>query len=259
MKIRKNQAVKLLKAMGAKHPETWTPGRIVTSLTAMAEMEDVPDLEKREHDLLLEIIDTLDNDQLLEIVEPEPKKEAAAPELEAEKEIEEAVKEDTVSSIIEDLTSEEPEPAPEVAEVAETADSLSLDSVAEMITEPWKFANSAALSCFEQAASLVCLGIQALMVNETETPEKKCSEHCTKTPSVKKEKKEKIGKDRFGSRLGSNGAKINEQLSTEPKLMSELCVEAGFDAKKNFHGHLRKLVDVGLVIREGKEFYLEED
>ncbi|HIJ53840.1 MAG TPA: hypothetical protein HPP66_11895 [Planctomycetes bacterium] len=67
-----------------------------------------------------------------------------------------------------------------------------------------------------------------------------------------KKRREGRGTDRFGSRLGSNQAKINAVLSTEPKTMKTLVEEAGFSS--TYYGHLGRLIEKGFVEKTDRGF-----
>jgi len=60
------------------------------------------------------------------------------------------------------------------------------------------------------------------------------------------------GTDKFGSRLGSNKAKINAVLSTEPKMMKTLVQEAGLSG--GYYGHLNRLIEKEFVEKTDKGF-----
>ncbi len=60
------------------------------------------------------------------------------------------------------------------------------------------------------------------------------------------------GTDNFGSRLGSNQAKINAVLSTEPKTMKTLVEEAGLSS--TYYNHLKSLIEKGFVEKTEKGF-----
>ncbi len=60
------------------------------------------------------------------------------------------------------------------------------------------------------------------------------------------------GTDRFGSRLGSNKAKINAVLSKTPKTMTMLMKEAGVPSA--YYQHLNRLIEKGFVEKTGKGF-----
>jgi len=60
------------------------------------------------------------------------------------------------------------------------------------------------------------------------------------------------GTDKFGSRLGSNKAKINAVLSTEPKMMKTLVQEAGLSG--GYYNHLKSLIEKGFVEKTDKGF-----
>ena len=64
--------------------------------------------------------------------------------------------------------------------------------------------------------------------------------------------KERRGTDKFGSRLGSNQAKINAVLSTEPKMMKTLVQEAGLSG--GYYNHLKSLIEKGFVEKTDKGF-----
>jgi len=64
--------------------------------------------------------------------------------------------------------------------------------------------------------------------------------------------KERRGTDKFGSRLGSNKAKINAVLSKEPKSMKTLLKEAGLSNTQ--YGHLKSLIEKGFVEKTDKGF-----
>jgi hypothetical protein len=58
--------------------------------------------------------------------------------------------------------------------------------------------------------------------------------------------------DKFGSRLGSNKAKINAVLSTEPKMMKTLVQEAGLSG--GYYQHMKSLIEKGFVEKTDKGF-----
>jgi len=71
-----------------------------------------------------------------------------------------------------------------------------------------------------------------------------------------KRKREGRVTDRFGSRLGSNQAKINAVLSTEPKTMKRLMEEAGLSS--TYYSHLKSLIEKGLIEKGDKGFKTKE-
>jgi len=58
--------------------------------------------------------------------------------------------------------------------------------------------------------------------------------------------------DNFGSRLGSNQAKINAVLSKEPKTMKTLVEEAGLSS--TYYNHLKRLIEKGFIKKTDKGF-----
>ena len=60
------------------------------------------------------------------------------------------------------------------------------------------------------------------------------------------------GADKYGYRLGSDRAKINAVLSTEPKTMKTLVQEAGLS--DTYYQHLKRLVEKGFVEKTDKGF-----
>jgi hypothetical protein len=67
-----------------------------------------------------------------------------------------------------------------------------------------------------------------------------------------KRKPEGRGTDRFGSPVGSNQAKINAVLSTEPKTMKTLVDEAGLSG--TYYQHFKRLIEKGFVEKTDKGF-----
>ena len=84
---------------------------------------------------------------------------------------------------------------------------------------------------------------------------KKTSKKEKRKTAPKKEKKN-VDKnvDKFGSRKGSNTAKINKVLSKKSKGMATLVEEAGL--KGTFYNHLNKLVEKGVVTKSDKGYKL---
>jgi predicted transcriptional regulator len=74
------------------------------------------------------------------------------------------------------------------------------------------------------------------------------------------EEKKKLGKkseskkDRFGSRIGTNNAKVNACLSNKPKTMAELTKEAKIEG--TVYTHLGNLIEKGIVEKSEKGFKL---
>lgn len=66
--------------------------------------------------------------------------------------------------------------------------------------------------------------------------------------------KSQHGVDKYGSRLGSNRAKINEKLTSKPKTMTQLVKEANLDPAQTHYNHLDKLVEKGLVEKTGEGY-----
>lgn len=60
-----------------------------------------------------------------------------------------------------------------------------------------------------------------------------------------KPKKEKAETDKYGFRLGTETAQMNEVLSRKPKSMSELVQEAGL--KRGLYGHIKRMISKGHV------------
>jgi formylglycine-generating enzyme required for sulfatase activity/serine/threonine protein kinase len=63
----------------------------------------------------------------------------------------------------------------------------------------------------------------------------------------------KAGRDRFGSRLGSDRARANAVLTAEPKSMARIVKEAGLD--RTVFKHMNRLAEKGLVVKT-KEGYV---
>ena len=66
--------------------------------------------------------------------------------------------------------------------------------------------------------------------------------------------KEKKGLDKFGSREGSNAAKINAALSKKPKKMKQLTSEAKVSG--THYDHLKHLIEDGFIKKSEKGFAL---
>lgn len=62
------------------------------------------------------------------------------------------------------------------------------------------------------------------------------------------------GKDRFGSRIGTNNSKVNACLTGTPKTMTQLVKEAKIEG--TVYSNLNKLVKAGYVQRTEKGFKL---
>ncbi len=69
--------------------------------------------------------------------------------------------------------------------------------------------------------------------------------------------KEPVDRDRFGSRLGSNKAKANAVLTTEPKAMAQIVQEAGLPA--TMYNHLNRLASKGLVVKTKEGYRLRRN
>jgi hypothetical protein len=67
-------------------------------------------------------------------------------------------------------------------------------------------------------------------------------------------KSENKGKDKFGSRIGTNNAKVNACLSSTPKTMTQLVKEAKIEG--TVYSNLNKLVKAGYVQQTEKGFKL---
>ncbi len=67
-----------------------------------------------------------------------------------------------------------------------------------------------------------------------------------KESSEPKEKKEPVGKDKFGSKLGSSKAKLNACFSKKAKTLPQLVEEAGLP-NAYYRKHLKKLIEDGMI------------
>ena len=80
----------------------------------------------------------------------------------------------------------------------------------------------------------------------------------TKKKTKKKAKKavvstkEKKDVDKFGSRKGSDAAKVNAALGKKPKKMKQLMADAGLES--SFYNHLNKLVEAGHVVKSDEGY-----
>lgn len=70
--------------------------------------------------------------------------------------------------------------------------------------------------------------------------------------SSKGEKKEDV--DKYGARAGSVMAKVNAVLGKKPKTMAQIIAEAKID--RECYGHMRSLVEKGIVKKSDEGFYL---
>lgn len=86
-----------------------------------------------------------------------------------------------------------------------------------------------------------------------------------KTPAKNQERAEKAapaekasGKnvDRFGSKLGTNAAKVNAVLSKKPMSFTEICKAAKLNGKQVRYLHLHSLVAAGFATYENHKFAL---
>ena len=64
--------------------------------------------------------------------------------------------------------------------------------------------------------------------------------------------KEKKDVDKFGSRKGSDAAKVNAALGKKPKKMKQLMADAGLES--SFYNHLIKLVEAGHVVKSDEGY-----
>src|SRR5207245_1868425 len=71
--------------------------------------------------------------------------------------------------------------------------------------------------------------------------------------------REQDGRDRFGSRIGSKAAKVNQILTTTPKTPNRIKREAGIPAATTIFGHLKKLVEAGRVVRTDAGYRLANE
>ena len=69
-----------------------------------------------------------------------------------------------------------------------------------------------------------------------------------------KAKPEKIGVDKFGSRIGSNRAILNAALSVKPRTAREIMERAGLTRPKT--NHLNALIGKGLLKKDKEGKYL---
>jgi hypothetical protein len=65
------------------------------------------------------------------------------------------------------------------------------------------------------------------------------------------------GIDRFGARLGSDAARVNQCLTDEPKTAWQLLLEAGLPPSPRYE-YLDSLVEKGVVHRDSNGYYVRE-
>ena len=68
-----------------------------------------------------------------------------------------------------------------------------------------------------------------------------------------KEKKEPVGVDKWGCRLGTRAARLNAVISATPKSAAEIKEEAEYDQPIN--GHLRFLLQKGFIVKTDENKY----
>ena len=101
---------------------------------------------------------------------------------------------------------------------------------------------------------------KGLKIDTRSLPKKKNKKFAAKAGKAERKKTspehrgEKIGIDKFGSRLGSNNAQFNTTLSHKPKKMAELVQEAGL--KGTYYDHVGKLVEAGFVAKTDEGYKL---
>jgi len=100
---------------------------------------------------------------------------------------------------------------------------------------------------------------EAAMRKSAKGKKKPAKEKATKSKKKPKEKKEKKEKakaevDRFGRRLGSQGALIDEKLSKTGKTMEAICKETKLPARR-VNTHLKGLITKGFVKKDKNDKY----
>jgi hypothetical protein len=87
--------------------------------------------------------------------------------------------------------------------------------------------------------------------DEDEAPKAKKGKKAKADKTKKGKSAKQSGTDKYGSRLGTNNAKINEALSRKWQTMQEIMEGAGL--KGTCYDHLNRMVDKGFVEKGGKD------
>lgn len=85
-------------------------------------------------------------------------------------------------------------------------------------------------------------------------PGKKGAKPDGKKPGKTKPEKEEVEKDRFGSRVGTDTAAWNEQITSTPKKMSEIVKDAGLE--RTFYNHANAMIEAGHIVKSDEGYKL---
>lgn len=240
LKLTKTEAVALLVACGLKAADKFSLPELQKRVNGLVDIEDqidkkgvkkvAPDMFK----LLKQVLAAADNDDLVLVTDEKAgKKDMKASKPAKGKASKPADDEDEESD--DDSESEEDEDDSDDESDDEGDDSDTEDEEEEVTATKTKKADKKAKD--------------AKAKGKPEKADKKATAKADKP----KEKKEPVGVDKWGCRLGTRAARLNAVISATPKSAAEIKEEAEYDQPIN--GHLRFLLLKGFIVKTDENKY----
>ena len=254
LKLTKTQAVALLVACGLKAADKFSLPELQKRVNGLVDIEDQIDkkgVKKVDPDmfkLLKQVLAAADNDDLVLVTDEKAGKKdkkadkpakgkASKPaddeDDDSEEDTDEDNDEDDASD--DDSESEEDEDDSDDESDDEGDDSDTEDEEEEVTATKTKKADKKAKD--------------AKAKGKPEKADKKATAKADKP----KEKKEPVGVDKWGCRLGTRAARLNAVISATPKSAAEIKEEAEYDQPIN--GHLRFLLQKGFIVKTDENKY----
>ena len=229
--VTRNRAVKIFEALGFKTAKLWDAPRLQKKLTKLHTLIEGADLDAKTLKRVNEILRTQSKGREVSVIDPE----MAVVDKKIEKEVEAAGERES---------SRKAEKKAKLAKKERKENTENTQEKTEMAKKKTKKVVK------KTKTKKVTKKVAVVVKKKTKTAKKKV----TKKTAKKKVAKNKEIFDRFGSRKGTNRAKINDALGRKPKTMDMLKKDTGL--KDSYSTHLKSLIKAGYVEKTDKGYSL---
>lgn len=254
LKLTKTEAVALLVACGLKAADKFSLPELQKRVNGLVDIEDqidkkgvkkvAPDMFK----LLKQVLAAADNDDLVLVTDEKAgKKDMKASKPAKGKASKPADDEDEDDDSEEDTDEDEDEESDDDSESEEDEDDSDDESDDEGDDSDTEDEEEEVTATKTKKADKKAKDAKAK--GKPEKADKKATAKADKP----KEKKEPVGVDKWGCRLGTRAARLNAVISATPKSAAEIKEEAEYDQPIN--GHLRFLLLKGFIVKTDENKY----
>lgn len=259
LKLTKAEAVALLVACGLKAADKFSLPELQKRVNGLVDIEDQIDkkgVKKADPDmfkLLKQVLAAADNDDLVLVTDEKAgKKDKKADKPAKGKASKPADDEDDDSEEDTDEDSDEDEESDDDSESEEDEDDSDDESDDEGDDSDTEDEDEEVTATKTKTKKADKKAKDAKAKGKPEKADKKDKKAAAK-PDKPKEKKEPVGVDKWGCRLGTRAARLNAVISATPKSAAEIREEAEYDQPIN--GHLRFLLLKGFIVKTDENTY----